>query len=105
MQFIRACEMHVKPKKHDAPYRFIKYFKVVFGWRARWNRAAPSQFFRMEWLHSVFGIENRTTLFFVWLESQNRMEPLRPLFDWRVKRIWLPPHLVVRLPYSKNISL
>jgi hypothetical protein len=32
--------------------------------------------------------KNKVAPFFVWLESQNRMEPLRPLFGYKVKRIW-----------------
>jgi hypothetical protein len=76
----------------------------VFGWRARGNVAAPSQFLKMEWLCSMFERENKAAPFFL-LESQNRMQPLRPLFGWRVKRIWSHPNLVVRLPYNKKNSL
>jgi hypothetical protein len=53
---------------------------------------------------SIFGRENRAAPFFVWLESQNRIEPLCPLFDCRAKRTWSCPHLVVRLPYNKELE-
>jgi hypothetical protein len=57
----------------------------------------------MEWLCSVSRRKNKAARFVVWLESQNRMESLHPLFTCRAKRIWSPHHLEMGLPYKKNI--
>jgi hypothetical protein len=48
--------------------------------------------------------KNRTTLFFVWLESQNRMKPPRPFWLERQKNV-VTSSFLVRLLYNKNISL
>jgi hypothetical protein len=44
----------------------------AFGWGANWDGAAPFQFLRIETFYSVFGKQNGTAPFFVWLK--NRIE-------------------------------
>jgi hypothetical protein len=41
----------------------------VFGWEANWDGATLFQFLRIEPFYSVFGKQNGTTPFFVWLKS------------------------------------
>jgi hypothetical protein len=44
--------------------------KGVFGWGTNWNGAALFQFLRTGPFHYVFGKQNITALFFVWLKSR-----------------------------------
>jgi hypothetical protein len=50
----------------------------VFGSGANWDGATLFQILRIEPFHSVFGKQNGTTLFFVWLKS--RIERSRSVY-------------------------
>lgn len=41
----------------------------TFGWRVNWKEATPFPFMGIDSFYSVFGNQNETVLFFVWLKS------------------------------------